>query len=231
MDLRRIPAPVFWAILLAGCAAGPPPTPSTPPSSVQSAPAPTSATVPSPPRWRVGDRWVYEWVSGGQVSTKTVEVAGVESVNGVTYYVAGVGEIQEYLTLELHWAASLRNSKVQARMLPPQPWYVWPLEAGQRWTHRAAFEDAQGRREQIHRFVVVGAETVEVPAGRFQSLKVMREADGEESDQYWYAPVVGSYVRWLGTRGKQQFEERLKEFVFAARPRDAFSPSIRSSLR
>jgi Flp pilus assembly protein protease CpaA len=124
-------------------------------------------TATSPPRWRPGDRWVYEFIAGSQTATKTIEVARTEAVAGVTYYVANLGEIQEYFTRDIHWAASVRNSKVEARMVPPQPWYVWPLESGRRWTHRAVFEGPQGQREQVHRFSVIGSEVVEVPAGQF----------------------------------------------------------------
>jgi len=164
---------------------------------------------------------VYEFSAGGRNATKTIEVAGAESVAGVTYYVANLGDIQEYFTHDIHWAASVRNSKVEARMVPPQPWYVWPLEPGRRWTHRAMFEGPQGQREQVHRFMVAGTELVDVPAGRFAAFKIVRNAEDEQSDQYWYSPQVGSHVRWLGTRGQMQFEERLKEYVFAERPGSA----------
>jgi hypothetical protein len=188
-------------------------------------------TATSPPRWRPGDRWVYEFIAGSQTATKTIEVARTEAVAGVTYYVANLGEIQEYFTRDIHWAASVRNSKVEARMVPPQPWYVWPLESGRRWTHRAVFEGPQGQREQVHRFSVIGSEVVEVPAGQFPALKILREADEDQSDQYWYSPQVGSHVRWVGARGQLQFEERLREYAFAERPGSTGLPTALASPR
>ena len=66
-------------------------------------------------------------------------------------------------------------------------------------------------------FAVVASEIVEVPAGRFPALKVVREASSRDSDQYWFAPEVRWYVRWIGRRGEDQFEERLREYHMAPR--------------
>src|SRR5262245_53705782 len=163
---------VFVAAVLTGCTiAGTPPTGT---STQSAAPPPASesrvAAPEGPPRWQAGDRWVYELSSSGQTVTRTIDVADVETVNGVKYYVANIGDVQMYFTTDLHWAATMRNSKVQERMVPPQPLYVWPLQVGRRWTHRGTFEESQGHHEQVHRFVVLGVEPVEVPAGRFQAF-------------------------------------------------------------
>jgi hypothetical protein len=219
--------------VLTGCtmAATPPTRTSTESPAPPPASEPRVAAPDGPPRWQAGDRWVYELSSSGQTVTRTIDVADVETVNGVKYYVANIGDVQMYFTTELHWAATMRNSKVQERMVPPQPLYVWPLQVGRRWTHRGTFEESQGHHEQIHRFVVSGVETVEVPAGRFQAFKILHESGDKEADQYWYAPEVGSHVRWVGRRGDIDFEERLKTYSFAARPNNARWPTNRSSLR
>jgi len=41
--------------------------------------------------------------------------------------------------------------------------------------------------------------------------------DRRDSDQYWYAPDVGFYVKWIGRRGESQFEEQLREYHRAPR--------------
>ena len=56
-----------------------------------------------------------------------------------------------------------------------------------------------------------------MPAGRFQAMRVARQSDGRDSDEYWYAAEVRWYVRWVGRRGDVTFEERLKEYRPAPR--------------
>jgi hypothetical protein len=64
-----------------------------------------------------------------------------------------------------------------SRMVTPAPWFRWPLVAGRRWDHRGVFEDHNGRTNFTDRFAVVDPEPVEVPAGRFQAMKVRVIAD------------------------------------------------------
>jgi hypothetical protein len=74
------------------------------------------------------------------------------------------------------------------------------------------YEDRSGKRDSNESFMVVGAEVVEVPAGRFHAFKVVREGQSIDSDQYWYAPEVRSYVKWIMKRGEQRLEEQLVEY-------------------
>jgi hypothetical protein len=195
---------------LAGCATEQ--SASAPDRSAAGA-APGSAT----PEWRPGDRWVYEWKSGKQSGIKTIEVLEIKELNGVRYYVARSANIDHYYTLDLHWAAGVRGSKVQARMVPPQPLFSWPLEAGRRWTHKGTLEEQQGKVPFDDRFSVLGREPVTVPAGQFAAMRVVRQSSGRDSDEYWYAPEVGFYVKWVGRRGDLEFEEQLREFRAAPR--------------
>lgn len=200
----------FWA-----CTAPRPPSWDGPTAQPGGAHAPvTAASVNAPPEWRPGDRWVYEWTSGSDSGIKIVEILENKQVNGVQYWVARVSGVEHYelYTRDLHWAAAVRNSTIEARMVPPRPWFVWPLEVGRRWGGRGTFEDRGGRKLHDDRFTVLTAETVEVPAGRFRAFKVIRETDAGDSDAYWYVPEVRWYVRWAGRRADIQFEERLREY-------------------
>ncbi|MFQ5962533.1 MAG: hypothetical protein ACE5MG_14175, partial [Candidatus Methylomirabilales bacterium] len=206
-----------WTVLLGaialwlwGCAVRDSATPAAVP--------PPIPRINAPPEWRPGDRWVYDWKLGAQTGTKTVEVLEIREVNEVPYYAVRIGDIVHYYTLDLQWAGLVRDSRVEARMDPPQPWFVWPLEVGDRWLHRGVYEEQDEKKEQNDSFAVVTAGAVEVPAGRFSALKVVREATGSrDSDQYWYAPEVRWYVRWIGRRGDVQFEERLRGYHPAPR--------------
>jgi hypothetical protein len=174
---------------------------------------PPPALVDSPPTWSPGDRWLYDWTSGADKGSKTAEVMEIKELNKVRYYVLRIGYVDHYYTVDLKWSGSVRDGKVEARMVPPQPWFVWPLEVGRRWGHRGIYEQRDETKKQTDTFAVVSAETISVPAGRFYAFKVIREAGPTDSDQYWYAPEVGWYVKWIGRRGKVKFEEQLRKFI------------------
>jgi hypothetical protein len=104
-------------------------------------------------------------------------------------------------------------------MVPPQPWFVWPLAPGARWAHQGRFEQRESAVTHDDRFTVVGQEKIEVPAGQYEAIRLLRETDRRDRDEYWYAPDIRWYARWLGRRGDVQFEERLREYRPAPRPR------------
>lgn len=202
-------------LVLGGCAAQGPPAASTAPRAADSSPA--LSTITAPPSWRPGDRWVYTWTSGSESGIKVVETQEIREINGVSYYLVRVGDVEVFWTRDLRWAGTIENGRVASRMTPPQPWFSWPLLAGQHWTHRGAYEDRSGKSEFSDVFSVVAAEAVEVPAGRFAAFRIVRETDRRDSDQYWYAPEVRFYVKWIGRRGDTQFEEQLREYHPAPR--------------
>jgi hypothetical protein len=201
---------VVAMLVLAGCAGQAPPAAVSPPLV---APRP----VVPPGEWRPADRWTFDWTMGEESGAKTAEVTGVRDVNGVQYYAVKIGDLQHYYTRDLHWAGAQRDAKVEARSVPPEPWFEWPLEVGRQWRHDAIYEDRRGRAQKSSMFAVVGVETVEVPAGTFTALKVVRETSERDTDQYWYAPEVRWYVRWVGRRGDVEFEERLRDYRPAER--------------
>ena len=213
---RRFASPplLLLALALAACARSAPPP--APPAAA--APAVPGVTVAAPPEWRPGDHWSYELTTGEQTAIKNVDVREVTDVNAIRYYVVRVADADHYLTLDLRWAALVRDRKVEARMVPPQPLLSWPLIAGRQWTHDGTFEAGGTRTSFKDTFGVETTETVQVPAGTFRALKVVRQGSNQESDQYWYAPEVRWYVKWTGRRGDMRFEERLREYRPAARP-------------
>jgi hypothetical protein len=132
--------------------------------------------------------------------------------------------IDVYFTVDLHWAwaASVTESRVTARAVPPLPWFNWPLQVGRRWEYQGVLEDQQRKDLVRDSYKVVGVEEVQVPAGTFRAVKIVREAGSSIVDQYWYAPDVGWYVKWVGQRGKDEFQEVLQEYVPA--PQTAVPP-------
>lgn len=170
------------------------------------------------PTWHAGDRWVHAWTSGTEKGIKTSEVRGLREVRGVQYQVVRMEPLDVYFTADLHWAwaASVAESRVTARAVPPLPWFTWPLEVGRRWGYQGILEDQQRKESVRDSYKVLGVESVSVPAGTFQAFKIVREVDSAVVDQYWYAPNVRWYVKWVGRRGKDEFEEVLQEYKLVA---------------
>jgi hypothetical protein len=90
------------------------------------------------------------------------------------------------------------------RYSPAFPLFRFPIEPGRRW--KAAVEQRQDG-EPGHRIVevdarVVGPETVEVPAGRFDAWRieaVHRAGDVRIDTVYWFAPRAKRSVRGVET--------------------------------
>ncbi len=210
-------------LLLASCSPVPPPVPS-------------SVTVPSaqlridePPEWRPGDTWTYQSRAGTETQTRALEVLEIREIGGIRHYVVRTEGSEHYYTMNLHWAGAARDRRVEARITPPLPWFVWPLEVGRRWSHKGTYEEPTGKQEVETQFAVIASEIVEVPAGRFQSLKVVRESAGQYSDEYWFVPEIRFYARWVGRRGNVDFDWKLEHYRASPRlipgPRSSTPPS------
>jgi hypothetical protein len=175
------------------------------------------AAVQKPPVWRPGDRWIYGVLVGTEQGTKTVEVAEVRDIGNAPFYVLRVGELEHFYTTQLQWAGHARDRKIESRINPPLPWFAWPLDPGRRWTYRGTLQDSTASVQREDTFLVLGAEVVEVPAGRFNAIKILHEGDKGDRNEYWYAPDVRSYIKWVWHRGPSSSEELLREFHAASR--------------
>lgn len=204
--------------VLAACSAQRPEAPkSSQPASLDST-FKTVAAAKAAPDWRPGDRWLYGLLIGTEQGSKTVEVVDVRDLNNAKYYIVRVGELEHFYTTQLQWAGHARERKVESRMSPPLPWFNWPLEPGRSWTYTGTLQDPTGTVQRNDNFIVLGAEVVEVPAGRFNALKVVHESDRGDRNEYWYAPEIRSYVKWIWRRDGSRTEEQLREYRAAPRP-------------
>jgi hypothetical protein len=79
----------------------------------------------------------------------------------------------------------------------------FPLEPGSRWTERLALSDG-ARQERVHE---VREEKIEVPAGKFDCLRVDRTVDGKLESVSWYSRGVGlvKHVYLPGRKAEQVF--------------------------
>jgi hypothetical protein len=79
---------------------------------------------------------------------------------------------------------------------PPTPLLKLPAKAGDTWEWEDRADEVRGPRKI--KFRVVGEEEVEVPAGKFKSIRVAEEEEvrGRTSKhESWYAPDVGLVKR------------------------------------
>ena len=139
-------------------------------------------------------------------------MVGIRPLGNESYYVLRIGDVDHLYTRDLHVAGTLRNEAVESRALPPVPLLMWPLEAGRKWEHRGVYEERASRREMVDTFTVVGPEAIATPAGSFNTLKVVRRGAAGDGDEYWYAPELRFYAKWVGRRGDAQFEELLLSY-------------------
>ena len=177
----------------------------------------TVAAARTAPDWRPGDRWLYGVLVGAEHGTKTVEVVELREINSAPYYIVRVGELEHFYTTQLQWAGHARDRKIESRMSPPLPWFTWPLEPGRQWSYRGTLQDPSGAVQRNDTFVALASEVVEVPAGRFNAIKIVHESDRGDRNEYWYAPDARSYIKWISRRGPSRSEEELREYKPAPR--------------
>ncbi|MCW5657849.1 MAG: hypothetical protein KIT60_09100 [Burkholderiaceae bacterium] len=153
------------------------------------------------PQVAVGDSWhfvVYYTVPSTTPNrTWTVTSIGPDKILGT--------ENGEPLTLtrDLNVADSPRQSESNPRQLS------FPLRVGKRWQYHSEwlFKPKSSRGTIAMSVVVVGHETVEVPAGRFDAFRLQATGElggaspsntfyaGQTTTTYWYAPAAKAVVK------------------------------------
>ncbi len=152
------------------------------------------------PQWHSGDRVVY--LRGGLVRDAfTVEASdeGYRLVNEAT----GLATVKN---LDLWDLGQELEGVPQAtlRYAPGDPRFHWPLWVGKEWTSHFLRKQPGRVIPVLVSYRVEAEETVEVPAGSFRTLRILRSdrpaTEGNffpRQTMHWYAPEVGLEVRWL----------------------------------
>ncbi|MEO0652798.1 MAG: hypothetical protein AAFZ65_19145, partial [Planctomycetota bacterium] len=107
---------------------------------------------------------------------------------------------------------------------PIDPSYAWPLWVGKRWTGDYVRRESSGTElPVVARYEIDARETVTVPAGTFDCLRVWRRDAVNLEGNYlerttidWYAPEVGYVVRRLEGGLETVLEQRLTQAAGAA---------------
>ncbi len=166
---------------------------------------PVAAPVP-----RIGDRWQYrvtDRLRGVWIDEPRVEVVEVgDTIRTLTHSRRGGEPTEERFASP--WIALVEDwYGVRQTYLLPVPVVPAPLEAGRASTFGTTYTalDVPKPRRWSQRLSTGRWESVEVPAGRFDCLRIDRvitfEAPDEQrrnssrTDVLWYAPAVGRWIR------------------------------------
>jgi hypothetical protein len=171
------------------------------------APREASGSAPTPgtprlgaPEWKRGDAWAYRWESPRGKGTFIWSFDHEETLDGEAFYVVRSGSAREtyYRKKDLAYYMDKVNGEVEYRHTPPTPWAPWPFRAGARWEVRfAAEQPAEKQAEQHVRVCESSDETITVPAGTFDAVKVVcrHAGTGALSLEIWYSLAVKQMVR------------------------------------
>lgn len=187
--MTRFAAALFAATALAPAAA---------------APVPKHLMTTSPPIYfptAAGAEWVYE-------NRRPLFVSDVRSRDGVTVVtVMGRANTGPFVheVIEIAKAGLFRTRSGNSKFDPPVVLLRTPLKVGNEWTY--AYDETNVV------VTIAAVETVEVPAGTFECLRVeavFTTAGTETKYVEWYAPNVG-LVRQAGSGG--HYTMLLKSFT------------------
>jgi hypothetical protein len=145
---------------------------------------------------RIGDTRVYEVrTPGGLVDEYVNTVTKVENKDGVAHVTLGIvdrGETSLWAEVDVSAGGVVRRTAAGQKMEPPEPVVKLPFKAGETWTYQK--KSPGGGRTARKTFTLVAEEEVEVPAGKFQAIRIDEEWEsnrGHVRSSQWHAPGVG----------------------------------------
>ncbi len=163
---------------------------------------PAGAKTFDRPTWRTGDRFVFR--RGGRVrlafrvaASNSDEIVLAEENTGViNRFDADIGMRSQELEGE---------QAMQRILAPADSQLSWPLWVGKRWTcHYVRNAPGQRPLPLVAAYEADALETVVVPAGTFETIRIWRRArpaiEGDYVEDWevaWYAPDVGYFVKRL----------------------------------
>ena len=174
-----------------------------------------------PPSWKLGEEWTYRWESPRGQGTFVWTVDREEIIDSAAYYVLRSGPTREsyFRKADLAFYMDKVNGLIETRYTPPISWIPWPLKPGVTRELRYAHERPIERQtdEVVRVCESVAEETVTVPAGTFETVKVVCR-DGERG------PTV--YEVWYSLAAKQWVRER-NHFAYGVRERELIAYKLR----
>ena len=170
-------------------------------SSEASRPAPSLQPAVAPV-WKLGDEWSFQQESPPEKLTYVDVLSREETVDGIQCYViASAGS--EYYYRRTDIALYLRRDSSGGtvyRHVPPHAFLAWPMMVGKEWQETTNRERPQIPQSEEFRLVmrIEATETVTVPAGTFDTFKIVRRNNrtGLVDGEFWYSPDVRYLVRY-----------------------------------
>jgi len=223
LDLTLPPRPAKHIDI--GAVRKPAPSPEPPPASrIAAAPSPVSTSTVAVssgdpgaslsidlPVVRPGFEWEYRWEGPSSQGTFVWSVNRIEAVDGVEYYVVRASSGREIYWRKLDRAYFMDTiaQGIETRHVPPSP-VPWPLVVGKSWESRYTRERPieKTSREEMRACRVDKQERVVVPAGTFDTLKIVcaDPRSQEVMSEVWFAPEVR---QWVKERSK--YDEGIRE--------------------
>jgi len=169
------------------------------------------------PEWNTGDYWEYKITnimkSGkkrkGYTSSRKVLKKG-EMFEGIECYMSVESSLRGYYTLDLNLKGFINEIRGvifdRAKITPDSMEYNWPLKVGKKWeqSYMMLVESVgPGGKGELKEnkitvnatYEVVGAGKVEVPAGEFLALKIIRKVGDVVAEECWYSAEMKWFVK------------------------------------
>lgn len=181
-------------------AATAPPAPA-PPAISALAPAQGSFSTVDAPVWKRGDEWTFRWESPRGKGTFVWTVDREEAVDGVEYYVITSGRQREsyWRKADLAYYMEKVEGVIEERIVPPFVRFAWPLLPGSAWEQDHRNERPRDRQTEDIALTcrVEAEETITVPAGSFQTLKIVcqNRRTGAITSERYYSPMVKQVIQ------------------------------------
>lgn len=171
-------------------------------TAVASTVTPTSSNAaPAPlPVWKPKDEWQYAYKGPTGSGTYVWAVDRIETLSGVQHYVIRTGSREIFLrTTDIATSLERVEGVVVRQMTPPRTDFSWPLAVGKSWELSYKNDEPANRQtfDRVGVWTVEAEETVTVPAGTFQTLKLTskNKVTGAIIYEQWYAPDVKQWVK------------------------------------
>jgi hypothetical protein len=148
------------------------------------------------PTWQRGDSWEFRWETPTGKGVFVWAVKQEQTLDGVPVYVISADGTREivYRKSDIAFVRETVDGTPVVVNTPPRLRYVWPLSVGRTWEQTLQEERGSPRRagERADVVTVEAEETITVPAGTFQTLKIVCRNKDTQAIRYeeWYAPVV-----------------------------------------
>ena len=161
------------------------------------------------PAIRIGDRYTYETVDSDDSKQNNITHREIIAFSGGHYLQRNINAKSGYTRL-LHYDPSWnlvstgRPSEVETTFVPPLKYFDFPLFVGKTWEGRSVKTELKTGATFTHSLhaVVTGKEKVSVPAGTFETYKIVLDIEMLEGskrtlgkDISWYAPAARRTVR------------------------------------